>query len=94
MFLKFMTILNAFVFKIIFKYSTPVSKYLPTDNISGLSNCVSNVKELTKNILHMIKGLISIFDNIYNDILAFATCVKDFSTQNNYIFTKQNNFKI
>lgn len=81
MFLKFDTILTAFIFKTLFKYSTPVSKYLQTISLDYLT-AHKMIESLQKKLCNMRKDSISTFDNIFNDALAFATSDNDILSQN------------
>ncbi|KAF0695675.1 zinc finger MYM-type protein 1-like, partial [Aphis craccivora] len=63
-FLKFDTILVAFVFKTLFKYTTPVSKYLQTVSLDYLT-AHQLLKSLGKQLSNMAIDSISTFDNIF-----------------------------
>ncbi|CAI6365579.1 unnamed protein product [Macrosiphum euphorbiae] len=80
-FLKFDTILVAFVFKTLFKYTTPVSKYLQTVSLDYLT-AHQLLKSLEKQLSNMAKDSISTFDNILKAALSFASSVNDILTKN------------
>jgi len=79
-FLKFDTILVAFVFKSLFKYTTPVSKYLQTVSLDYLT-AHQLLKSLKKQLSNMAKDSISTFDNIFKAALSFASSVNDILTK-------------
>lgn len=80
-FLKFDTILVASVFKTLFKYTTPISKYLQTASFDYLT-AHQILKSLEKQLSNMTKDSISTFDNIFKAVLSFASSVNDISTKN------------
>lgn len=76
MFLQFYIILTAFIFKKIFMYTTPISKYLQTISLDYLT-AHQMLVSLREKFSKMAKNSEAIFDNIYKDAYTFASSVNE-----------------